>query len=130
MSDRDESREIQNQNGCLPICGILILNVGLFFLIGFLFSHLSILFPNLPFIITKCLYPQTYNNPLANGFANIQAVFGSISIVQIFYLIPLIYWLKRKRKKEFVKGVIIGAVITALLTSPCFIQVIACKSYS
>lgn len=107
-----------------------ILNIGLFFTLGFSFNYLSMLFPNLPFIITKCLYPETYNRPLATGFATLQAIFGSISIGQIFYLIPLIYWLRKKRKIELLKGVIIGATLATLLTSSCFIQVITCKSYN
>ena len=118
------------ENTCNGIGINFILNLGLFFLLAFLFNQLSVLFPNLPFIITKCLYLETYNKPLAKSFAHFQVIFGSISIAQIFYLIPLIYWLKKKRNNELRKGIIIGAILTTLLTSSCFMQVITCKSYN
>ncbi|MEQ9235604.1 MAG: hypothetical protein RIG66_16145 [Coleofasciculus sp. E2-BRE-01] len=34
---------------------------------------------------------------------------------QLLYVIPLIIWLKHRRKMGMMKGVIIGAVLTALL---------------
>jgi len=40
---------------------------------------------------------------------------GGFFIWQLLYLIPLCIWLKRKQKKLIIKGVIIGAMITALI---------------
>lgn len=41
---------------------------------------------------------------------------GGFFIWQLLYLIPLCIWLKRKGKLLIMKGVVIGAVITALIT--------------
>lgn len=38
---------------------------------------------------------------------------------QLIYVIPLTLWLRRKREHGLMKGVIIGAVITALLCGTC-----------
>ncbi|MFH7027547.1 MAG: hypothetical protein ACHBN1_19635 [Heteroscytonema crispum UTEX LB 1556] len=38
---------------------------------------------------------------------------------QLLYVIPLIFWLKRQQRLALMKGVIIGAVITALLNGGC-----------
>jgi hypothetical protein len=38
---------------------------------------------------------------------------------QLLYAIPLILWLRRQQKLALMKGVIIGAVITALLNGVC-----------
>ena len=44
-----------------------------------------------------------------------------IGITQIIYIIPLIIWLIRQRNWGLMKGVIIGAVITALLNGGCWL---------
>lgn len=44
-----------------------------------------------------------------------------ISITQLIYVIPVIVWLKRRQKIALMKGVIIGAVITALLNGGCYL---------
>jgi Na+/proline symporter len=38
---------------------------------------------------------------------------------QLLYVIPVTLWLKRRRQYGLMKGVIIGAVITALLNGGC-----------
>lgn len=48
------------------------------------------------------------------------AVLG-IGLFQLLYVIPVVIWLNRKRKWGLMKGVIIGAVITALLNGACWI---------
>jgi hypothetical protein len=40
---------------------------------------------------------------------------------QLLYVIPLIIWCRRRRKFGMMKGVIIGAVITALVNGACFV---------
>lgn len=50
-------------------------------------------------------------------------VIGAIGFLfwQLLYVIPLIIWLKRRRKMGMMKGVIIGAVLTALLNGSCYL---------
>lgn len=63
---------------------------------------------------------------LLNSFTNILiqilffAVFG-IGLFQLLYAIPVVIWFNRKRQWALMKGVIIGAVITALLNGACWI---------
>jgi len=42
-------------------------------------------------------------------------------LLQLLYVIPLILWLRRRQYLGMMKGVIIGAVITALLNGSCFL---------
>ncbi len=51
------------------------------------------------------------------------AVFSimGISITQLIYVIPVIIWLKRRQQIVLMKGVIVGAVITALLNGGCYL---------
>jgi hypothetical protein len=42
-------------------------------------------------------------------------------ISQLVYVIPLALWLRKKRRFELMKGVLIGAVMTALLNGGCFL---------
>lgn len=46
---------------------------------------------------------------------------AGISITQLIYVIPVIIWLNRRRQFALKKGVIIGAVITALLNGGCYL---------
>ncbi|MGC1396473.1 MAG: hypothetical protein WA828_19595 [Coleofasciculaceae cyanobacterium] len=48
----------------------------------------------------------------------------SIGIAQLIYVIPAIFWLKQRGRFGLMKGVIIGAVITALLNGGCWLFVI------
>ena len=49
--------------------------------------------------------------------------FGCLGIVQLIYVIPAIFILRRQRNFTLVKGVIIGAVVTALLNGGCWLFV-------
>ena len=49
--------------------------------------------------------------------------FLGIGIAQLIYVIPAIFILRRRRKFTLVKGVIIGAVVTALLNGVCWLFV-------
>lgn len=51
------------------------------------------------------------------------AVFG-IGISQLLYVIPLIIRLKQRQEWGLMKGVIIGAVLTALLNGGCWLFLI------
>lgn len=47
-------------------------------------------------------------------------LFG-ICLYQLLYVVPAIIWLKWQQRWGLMKGVIIGAVITAFLSGPCFV---------
>ncbi|MBD2204800.1 hypothetical protein H6G33_13505 [Calothrix sp. FACHB-1219] len=44
-------------------------------------------------------------------------------IWQMLYVIPVCIWLRRQQRLAMMKGVIIGAVITALLNGSCFLLI-------
>ena len=49
-------------------------------------------------------------------------IVAAIGIVQLLYVMPIIIWLRRRQQFALVKGVIIGAVITALVNGACYLQ--------
>jgi len=57
------------------------------------------------------------------GLLLIWSFFGCLGIVQLIYVIPAIFMLRRRRSFTLVKGVIIGAVVTALLNGSCWLIV-------
>lgn len=57
------------------------------------------------------------------GLLLIWSFFGCLGITQLIYVIPAIFILRRRRKFTLVKGVIIGAVVTALLNGGCWLIV-------
>ena len=66
------------------------------------------------------VYLALYN--YNNSFFTISALSSAgISITQLIYVIPLIIWLNRRRQFALKKGVIIGAVLTALLNGGCYL---------
>ncbi|MCL1464081.1 hypothetical protein [Argonema galeatum] len=50
----------------------------------------------------------------------IYAAFG-FSLIQLLYVIPVVLRLKQQQRWGMMKGVIIGAVITALVSGGCFL---------
>lgn len=52
------------------------------------------------------------------------ATFG-IGIFQLFYAVPLIFWLILRQEWGLMKGVIIGAVSTAFLNGGCWLVVLS-----
>lgn len=61
---------------------------------------------------------------LGGGYAILMVwAFASITIFlwQLLYVIPLIFWLRRRQRRAMVKGVIICAVLTALLNGCCYL---------
>ena len=48
---------------------------------------------------------------------------AGISIIQLIYVIPALIVLRRRQKFALRKGVIIGAVITALLNGGCYLLI-------
>lgn len=45
----------------------------------------------------------------------------SPGLTQLIYVIPIVFWLKRRQRWGLMKGVIIGAILTALLNGGCFL---------
>lgn len=66
------------------------------------------------FVVLKILASVIlkFNTALA---ANIIFPIFYIGVLQLLYVVPAVIWLKRKKQTGRMKGVIIGAVITALL---------------
>ncbi|MDB9513670.1 hypothetical protein PN499_20960 [Kamptonema animale CS-326] len=62
--------------------------------------------------------------PFFNRNYNFLFIPASIGLWQIVYAIPLILLMKRKQKWGLMKGVIICAVLTALLNGGCWIFLI------
>jgi hypothetical protein len=55
------------------------------------------------------------------GFAIFLIGAGGFLFWQLIYVLPLIVWRKRRGKLGMMKGVIIGAIFTALLNGSCFV---------
>ena len=51
--------------------------------------------------------------------------FAGLGIVQLIYVIPAIIVLRRRREFALLKGLIIGAVVTALLNGGCWLLMYA-----
>lgn len=45
-----------------------------------------------------------------------------IGVFQLIYAMPMLYYLNRKGRSTTAKGIIVGAVITALLNGGCWIK--------
>jgi hypothetical protein len=95
----------RNRESLDIILGIFIL-LGMHILAIFLGSILGTIFGTLGW----------YNL----GIVLVYGLFG-IGLAQLIYVIPAIIVLKRRRKLGWMKGVIIGAVITALLNGGCWL---------
>ena len=86
--------------GILLLLGMHAIAIGVIFVLGF------ILFSNTP-------------NYAILGFWIYAAL--SFSFIQLIYVIPVVLRLKQRQKWGMMKGVIIGAVITALVNGSCFL---------
>lgn len=51
--------------------------------------------------------------------------FAGLGIVQLIYVIPAIIVLRRRREFALLKGLIVGAVVTALLNGGCWLLMYA-----
>ncbi|MEP0770716.1 hypothetical protein NDA06_15680 [Trichocoleus sp. ST-U1] len=49
----------------------------------------------------------------------------SIGLSQLLYVVPIIFWLRRQQRWGLMKGVIIGAVLTALLNGGCWLLILS-----
>jgi hypothetical protein len=91
-------------------------------ILAFIIGGLAV---QLIFLIANVV-PAPFNDSL-NSIAALVVVSAIMGwgIVQLVYVIPLVIYLKRKRRYEFMKGVIAGAVITALLNGGCWLLLLS-----
>lgn len=65
----------------------------------------------------------------SRGIQVLSVLFGyaltGIGISQLMYVVPYVIRLHRRREWGLMKGVIIGAVLTALLNAACYIQFVS-----
>lgn len=47
--------------------------------------------------------------------------FLGFGLIQVFYMLPIIFWLKAKNQWDVMKGMVNTVKVTAFLTSPCWI---------
>lgn len=107
MQPRNEINEI--------ILGILLLagmHIAGFILIFFLLFLLSII---------NSYIPHSIVNSLIGKYRFFYWLF-SPGLTQLIYVIPLVLWLKRQQRWGLMKGVIISAVLTALLNGACWLS--------
>lgn len=88
---------------------VIIVNLILAFIVGVQIA--PIIVNNIPY-----LKKVSQGDPWRVIFISI----SSIWIYQFIYVAPLIFLLKRAQKLGWMKGIIIGAVMTALVAGWCF----------
>lgn len=101
MSERPEWRDI-------------VLGIGLSFFMNIAFVLICIILISIGSAISA----------IGNFTAFLSFLIIGIGLSQLLYVIPTVINLKRKQKWGVMKGVIIGASITALLSGGCFLWVI------
>ena len=101
MRERSEIPEIILGSFCVLVVHVVIIGIGVF----------------------VASYAYGFSENGTDSWLFRIAVFGSIgiSITQLLYVIPVIIWLHIRRQFALTKGVIIGAVITALLNGGCWL---------
>ncbi len=98
MSQRNEV--LQFFLGILFLFGMHIISAIAIFLLGFVISPI---FGNYRFLAVW-----------------IYGAYGFF-LIQLLYVIPATLWLRRQQRIGMMKGMIVGAVITALLNGSCFL---------
>ncbi|HEY9671807.1 MAG TPA: hypothetical protein V6D11_10205 [Waterburya sp.] len=115
MSPRNERLEIFL--GCLLVIGINIAVIFTFVCLGF------------TVVFASCFlgYNTPSSPPQQQHWINSILIVGSylvfsIGVLQLLYVVPLILLFKRQQKWGMMKGMIIGAVLTALLNAVVFLS--------
>ncbi|WP_449417382.1 hypothetical protein [Phormidium nigroviride] len=83
----------------------------------------SSFFMNLAFVFLGLVLTSIgYSMPAISSFTVVisYAIIG-IGLSQLLYIVPIVISLKRKQKWGEMKGVIIGAILTALISGGCFL---------
>jgi hypothetical protein len=99
MSQQNEGSEIFR--GLIILLGMHFLSGAVIFLLGFIIGS------------------------IIGGYSVLAIWIGGslgFSLIQLLYVIPLVLRFKRQGKIARMKGVIIGAVVTALLNGACFLS--------
>lgn len=109
MSQRNEA--IQIGKGILLGFGMHVAAITIAILAEVVLSFVRSLLPSLSFIISLTYY-------LSNGMG---FAFLGIGLTQAIYVVPAIVVLRRRQQWGLMKGVIIGAIITALLNGGCWL---------
>jgi hypothetical protein len=94
---------------------------GIFLLIGL---HIAAVILG---IIVLLIYISLVGNVGKDNYLGLLLIWsflGFLGIAQLIYVIPAIFILRRRRNFTIVKGVIIGAVVTALLNGGCWLFVL------
>ncbi|MEM6449229.1 MAG: hypothetical protein AAF703_02840 [Cyanobacteria bacterium P01_D01_bin.105] len=71
-------------------------------------------------IATEIFEPKSQGNYL-RGLASFIFTTASLGLSQVVYALPLGLWFRRRRRFAVMKGIVIGAVITFLLSGACFV---------
>lgn len=100
--------------GCFLIVGI---NTAVVFILVFLGATVSF-----ATCFSPTTSPPTQNNWVTQTLTIIQSVGFSLGLLQLLYVIPLALRFKQQQQWEWMKGTIIGAVLTALLNAVFFFQ--------
>ena len=106
MRQRNETNEI--------VIGVLLL-IGMHFAAFWLLYLLIILISRF-----NSSVPTPIGTYLTTGY-RFFILLGSPGLTQLIYVIPIVFWLKRRQRWGLIKGVIIGAILTALLNGGCFL---------
>lgn len=94
---------------------------GIFFLLG---AHFVAFWIYWGLLFAISLINQAIPNSVLNSLiTNYVWVFPILflGVSQLVYVIPIALWLKRHGQSARLKGVIMGAVLTALLNGGCFL---------
>ncbi len=102
---------------------ILNIILGVLLLLGLHFVALCAFL----FLVSLLSSLNSYlRNPIINYLiGNYRFYYGLASpgLTQLIYVIPMVFWLKRQRRWGLMKGIIIGAVLTALLNGGCWLLI-------
>lgn len=104
---------MRQRNETWEIIGGILLLIGMHFAAFLLLYLLIILLVRFKSFVTILII--TY---ITTNFFN---SFIFIGLTQLIYVIPIVFWLKRRQRWGLMKGVIIGAILTALLNGGCFL---------
>ncbi len=104
----------------IEITGIIL---GILLLIGMHFAAFLLICVIVGII---SIMPTPIGNSISKSYLWLTLIilpFIGIGLFQILYVIPVVLWLKRRQEWGLMKGVIIGAVLTALLNGGCWLLV-------
>ena len=104
-----------HQQECLRVLGGVIAGIGIL-----IFSHIAVFF--LLFLIASITESIAVFKELGMAFAKIFNFFYlCIFVTQLTYVLPLYILFKRNRYRYVAQGIMVGAVITALISGGCFL---------